>query len=399
MTVPQATTRPTSFVSLYAATFMVGVTMISLGPLLDPILNDLKISLAQGGLVSVAFSVGMLIGVVSLNFLLARVSVKWGLVGAALLQAAGLIASGVLSRGLGSLFVAYLFVGGGCVLLNSLPGMWITSHIKEGADRAMVSMLVFFAVGMMVAPLVIGTALGAGVSWRWVFVAEGAISVGLAVLIAMSPVSNIEGRQNLRLGMLREVINFSPKLYLAVLSASILYIGSEFTFNVWLAKYEIDVFGADRTTAGLAMTLFWVGLLVGRVTAIPLTRRIPAARILAAGAAIWAVFALGVALSVSIEMSLVMAFLSGLGASAGFPIILSFSARFPRWHAGVVFSSVIMAGALGRILFPYLVGPLAESLGFRIAIGLAFVLAGLLSLLALYLHRVAGRTRASSTPE
>ena len=112
-----------------------------------------------------------------------------------------------------------------------------------------------------------------------------------------------------------------------------------------------------------------------------------------AGAAVWAVFALGVALSVSAEMSMVMSFFAGLGASAGFPLILSFSARFPRWHAGVVFSSVIMAGALGRIVFPYLVGPLAESWGFRTAMGLAFVQAGALSLLALYLHRVSGEPR------
>ena len=302
----------------------------------------------------------------------------------------GLLASGLLARGLWSLVLAYLFVGMGCVFLNSLPGMWITSHIKTGADRAMVVMLVFFALGMMVAPLIIGAALGRGATWHSVLLAEAVMSAALAILVALSPVSNIEGRQNLRAHRLREVIGFNPRLFVAVLVASILYIGAEFTFNVWLAKYEIDVFGVDKTLAGLAVTLFWVGLLIGRLVVIPLTRRLPAARILMVGAAVWAVFALGVALSVSSEMSMVMSFFAGLGASAGFPLILSFSARFPRWHAGVVFSSVIMAGALGRIVFPYLVGPLAESWGFRTAMGLAFVQAGALSLLALYLHRVSG---------
>ncbi len=386
--------RPTSFVSLYATTFVVGVTMISLGPLLDPILKDLRIPLAQGGLISVGFAVGMLIGVVALNFLLARVPVKWALVGAASLQALGLVASGWLAQGLWSLMLAYLLVGTGCVLLNSLPGMWITCHIKVGADRAMVTMLVFFALGMMVAPLLIGAALGWGATWHSVLLAEAVMSVALAVLVAFSPVSDIEGRENLRLRRLREVVGFNPRLFAAVLTASIFYIGAEFTFNVWLAKYEIDVFGVGKTLAGLAVTLFWVGLLIGRLVVIPLTRRLPPARILMAGAAVLAVFALGVALSVSPEMSMVLSFFAGLGASAGFPLILSFSARFPRWHAGVVFSSVIMAGALGRIIFPYLVGPLAESLGFRTAMGLAFVLAAALSLLTLYLHRVSGEAQA-----
>ena len=386
--------NPTSFVSLYATTFVVGVTMITLGPLLDPILKDLHIPLAQGGLISVGFAVGMLLGVVSLNFLLARVSVKWGLVGAASLQTIGLIVSGALARGLWSLMLAYVIVGAGCVFLNSLPGMWITSHNKTGADRAMVTMLVFFALGMMVTPLIIGAALGWGATWRTVLLAEAVVSAALAILVAMSPVSNIEGRENLGLRRLREVVGFNPRLFATVLVASIFYIGAEFTFNVWLAKYEIDVFGVDKTVAGLAVTLFWAGLLIGRLVVIPLTRRLPAARILMLGAAVWAVFALGVALAVSPAMSMVMSFFAGLGASAGFPLILSFSARFPRWHAGVVFSSVIMAGALGRIIFPYLVGPFAESWGFRTAMGLAFILAAALSLLTLYLHRVSGEARS-----
>lgn len=362
--------------------------MISLGPLLDPILKDLRIPLAQGGLISVAFAVGMLIGVILLNFLLARVPVKWGLTGAAMLQAAGFVASGLLGRGLGSLMAAYFFVGLGCVFLNSLPGMWITSHLKTGAERAMVTMLVFFALGMMVAPLVIGTALGWGGSWRGVFVAEGVMSVLLALLLGFSPVSDIEGRENLRPRRLWDVIGFNPRLFVTILGASILYIGAEFTFNVWLAKYEIDVFGVDKSVAGLAVTLFWVGLLIGRLVVIPLTRKFHPALILTVGAAVWSVFALGVAVSVSSGMSMAMSFCAGLGASAGFPLILSFSARFPKWHGGVVFSSIIMAGALGRIVFPYLVGPLAETLGFRLAMGLAFVLAAGLSVVALYVHRL-----------
>ena len=386
--------NPTSFVSLYATTFVVGVTMITLGPLLDPILKDLRIPLAQGGLISVGFAIGMLIGVVSLNFLLARVPVKWGLVGAASLQTIGLIVSGALARGLWSLMLAYVIVGAGCVFLNSLPGMWITSHNKTGADRAMVTMLVFFALGMMVTPLIIGAALSWGATWRTVLLAEAVMSAALAILVAVSSVSNIEGRENLGLRRLREVIGFNPRLFAAVLVASIFYIGAEFTFNVWLAKYEIDVFGVDKTVAGLAVTLFWVGLLIGRLVVIPLTRRLPAARILMVGAAVWALFALGVALAVSPAMSMVMSFFAGLGASSGFPLILSFSARFPRWHAGVVFSSVIMAGALGRIIFPYLVGPFAEAWGFRTAMGLAFVLAAALSVLSLYLHRVSGEARS-----
>jgi FHS family glucose/mannose:H+ symporter-like MFS transporter len=379
---------PHSPASLYATTFMVGVVMISFGPLLDPTLKDLGIPLSQGGLPSVGYAIGMLVGVLALNLALARVPVKWALIGAAWLQTLGLAAAGLLAKGLWSLFAAYVVVGAGCVFLNSLPGMWITSHVKAGTGRAMVVLLLFFATGMMVTPLAIGGTLGGGASWRWVLVAEAGLSLALAVLLTLLPVSNIEGRENLRLRQLREVIGFNRRLFGAVLGASVLYIGAEFILNVWLAKFEIDVFSVSKTVASLAVTLFWVGLVVGRLVIVPLTRRFLASRLLMVGTGVMALFALGVALSPSTAVSMAMSFLSGLGASAAFPLILSFSAKFPAWHAGVVFSAVIMAGALGRIVFPYLIGPLADSLGLRIAIGLAFVLAAVLALLSLYLHRV-----------
>lgn len=381
---------PNSYGALFATTFMVGLTMITLGPILDPVLKDLDIPLARGGLLSVAFSVGMLVGVLSLNFLLAKVPVKRGLAGAATIEAAGLLAAGLLARGLWSFFVAYFFVGLGCVFLNSLPGMWVTSHIKQGAERAVVILLVFFALGMMVGPLAIGGALAWGATWRGVLVAEAVLCALLAVAVAVSPISDIEGRENLRVRQLRDVIAFNPRLFFAVLAASILYIGAEFTFNVWLVKFQIDVFGVQKSIANVAMTLFWVGLLVGRGAVLAVTGRFATSRILMVGASVWAVFSVGVALAVNLPMTVAMAFFAGLGASAGFPLILSFSARFPKWHAGVVFSAVIMAGALGRIVFPYLVGPLADSIGFRLAMGLAFLLAAMLALLTLYMYRVSG---------
>jgi fucose permease len=369
--------------------------MISLGPLLDPILADLDIPLAEAGLLSVAFAVGMLVGVIALNFFLARVPARLTIVVATWVEAVGLAVSGLLARGLWSLFATYFLVGLGIVFLNSLPGMWVGSHVKVGTHRAMVVLLLFFAVGMMVTPLLIGAALGLGASWRGVFGAEAVLSALVAILLMVRPMADISGRENLRLPQLRAVIGFNRSLFVAVLVASILYIGSEFILNVWLPKFAIDTFGVGKSVAGLAVTLFWVGLVAGRLAVMGLTKRVTPSYLLAAGMGIMGVFALLAALSVSVEMLMATAFVSGLGASAAFPLILGYSGRFPAWHAGVVYSAVIMAGALGRIIFPYLIGPIAEAAGFRLAMGLAFVLAGACSLLAFYLHRVSGEGEAA----
>lgn len=382
--------RPFTRLPLYATTFLVGVVMISFGPLLDAIIADFDIPRARGGLISVGFAVGMLIGVISLNFFLARVPVKWGLIGASWVQTLALAASGLVARDLWSLFIAYLFVGLGCVLLNSLPGMWITSHVKVGTSHAMVVLLLFFAIGMMVAPVLIGAALGWGATWRWVFIFEAILSLILAVVLTAMPVSDICGRENLRWRQIRDVAGFNPRLLAAIFFSILLYVGAEFILNVWLAKFVIDVFSTTKNTASQAVALFWAGLVIGRLIIIPLSKKYPASSLLMTGTGLMAVFALGLALSSSLTMAMVMAFLSGLGASASYALIASFAGRFQAWHAGVVYSTVVLGAALGRIIFPYLIGPLADSLGFRMAIGLAFVLAAGASLLSLALHRTSG---------
>ena len=117
--------------------------------------------------------------------------------------------------------------------LNSLPGMWVASHVKVGTSHAMVVLLLFFAIGMMVAPVVIGIALGLGVHWRWVFGFEAIVSAVLALWLMVTPISDIPNRENLPFRQLRAVIGFNPALFATVLVVAILYIGAEFTFNVF----------------------------------------------------------------------------------------------------------------------------------------------------------------------
>jgi fucose permease len=173
-----------------------------------------------------------------------------------------------------------------------------------------------------------------------------------------------------------------------VLAAAFTYIGSEFILNVWLSKFEIDTLGANRTWAGLVVTMFWIGLVIGRLALVPFTRRVLASRLLVGCMAVMAVFSLGLALAPNREVSLAVSFLAGLGASAAFPLICSYSGKFPRWHSGVVFSGIIFVSGFGRLVFPYVIGPLAAATTFRVALGLAAFLAAVTIVLGLVLHRV-----------
>ncbi|MFH1834302.1 MAG: MFS transporter, partial [bacterium] len=271
---------PASLLPFYLTQFLSGVVWVSLGPLLNSILQDLDIPLAQGGLPALAFFLGTVLGVASLNLFLARVPVKWCLVGAALLESAGLAASGLLTQGLWSFVGTYFVVGFPCVILAAVTGMWVSAHLRERTAWVLNILMLSSVVGMTVTPLILGALLGRGVSWRWVLAGEAAFALIVAVILSLLPLVDIPRRENLRLRQLRAVAAYNPKLLAAIATASFMYLGAEMTLNVWLPKFEVDVFGATESWAALAVTFYWIGQVVGRLTSIPLTRRFLASSLL-----------------------------------------------------------------------------------------------------------------------
>lgn len=164
--------------------------------------------------------------------------------------------------------------------------------------------------------------------------------------------------------------------------------------NVWLPKFEIDVFGASDSWAGLAVTLFWVGLTAGRLVVMGLTRRFSPSRLLLLCSGAFAVFAVAVALAPGQSTSLVLAVGAGLGASASYGLIGSFAGRFPGWQSPVATSLFILAGGVGSIAFPYIVGPLASAAGFRIALAVLAVPAVVYGAASLLIHSRVGESRS-----
>ena len=355
---------------LYPSQFVCAVIMVSLGPLLDPIMRDLGISLAEGGLVSVGFFLGQVVGIVVLNTHLAKMPAKSALIAGAAVQGMGLVAAGAGSRNLGSLFATYLVVGIGWAWLNTIGWMWVPTHVKKGTAAAALLMVLFFSLGMMLTPIALGLIIDLGATWRWIIAVEGGISLVLSALFVALPLLDIPGRRNVRLADVRQTAASNRGLFLGMVGAAFMYVGAESNLDIWLPKFQLDVFGASDTWASLSVTLFCLGLAAGRLGLRPLTRRYPPSRILLACACALAVMATAVAFAPTQAVSLLLAVGAGLGASASFGIIGSYSSRFPAWQSSVASSVLVLAGGVGGILFPYLTGPIASAGGFRLALAM-----------------------------
>lgn len=368
---PTPAPAPHSLAYLFPITFFSGTILISLGPVLDPIIRDLDVPLSQGGLLATGYAAGRVIALLVLNLCLARVALKWLVVGAALLQAVGLAIPALFVHSLVPLVGALVVVGAAVTFPIVVPVIWIGAYAKHATERAMLLILTFFSLGVVVSPLVIGAALALGAGWRWVFGGEAVFALLIAFAMTALPLADVPGRENIRLGHLREAVAYAPRLLALILVGMFLYIGAEHTLNIWLAEFQVETFTASQGTAATALALFFAGMMAGRYLSVRLTRYLAASRILAISCGLMTAFILLTALVPTLVLSQVCVFLTGLGGSAAYPMLSSYISRYPAKFTGLVFSIITLVVIVSGALFAYAAGPVAEALSMRIALAFA----------------------------
>lgn len=373
----------------YPTAAAAGMAMISLGPLLDAILRDFGVGRAQGGILSLTFFGGMCLAILAINFLLGACSTKATLMMGVAVQGLGLLLCGAVAQSLPVLALTYAVTGFGYGFLTIFPGMFVTSMIKQATERPLGIINGFFAVGVLVTPWAIGQALSLGLTWRAVLLAEGFLSLALLLLYLAAPLPNIPDRRNIRLGQIAEIRRHNPRLLFLILLTLWLYVGAENVFNVWLAKFQIDTFASTASRAGLTVSLFWLGLTIGRFGAVRLLGHAPITRVIQLANWLMAAGIMGVSLSPWRWASEAACFATGLAAAAIFPLAASYVGRFPAWFSGVVFSLGYLAATTGAMLFPYLVGPSADLFGFRLTLFFAALPCIAVALLARPLEQAA----------
>jgi FHS family glucose/mannose:H+ symporter-like MFS transporter len=267
-------------IPLYPGQFLAAMAMASLGPLLDHMMSDLKIPLSQGGIINGGLFAGTAAGIILVNLTMARVPAKWIVTGGTALLGVGLAVGGATARSLWSLFVAFLVAGLAGALILTTCWLWLSAHIKVHMAASALTLTLFFGLGMIVMPVVIGQAVDMGATWRQVMLVEGAFSLVCALVFVFLPLLDVPDRHNVRMVHLKIVARHDPRLLVGMLGAGFMYTGAESVVNVWLPKFQIDVFSSTVTWASLSVTLFWVGLVLGRLGFIPLAKRFPATRLL-----------------------------------------------------------------------------------------------------------------------
>ncbi len=261
------------------AAFAMSVNVIP--PLVTTMVGDLGISLKSFGyLFSVQFFVFMISSFAG-GALLERTGIKPGLLVA--FGLVGLSASFFIMPVL-STFIELLawiillgFSGG---LVETFASVLVSGYDSPGSGRLLNLSQVFYCIGAIAAPQIVALLMDNQIPWKTIFILFGFLELILTILFISFSFHDIRGRSVIESRdagantLRREKSLFTePTFYL--LGFSILfYVLSESFLVFWLPAYLEASYLFSPAQAARGVSLFWTGLIIGRLFAVIIPKRL-----------------------------------------------------------------------------------------------------------------------------
>lgn len=352
-----------------AGFFLSGVLFSFLGAILPLWRHHLTEDFLVVGNYFLALNVGILAAAALAGWVLPGKSVSFLLVLGTSLASGAFLAMAVAPPGDGPWWrvAGILLLGCGNGLLNTGIFHAISPAYRHDAAATIVLAGTFFSLGSMVtALLVAGTFRVYTAASILIFLA---LIPGYFIVVyarAASPESAGQRHPSIRL-VLKDFR--SPA---AVLLTLVLFFqfGNEWAIAGWLALFLIHRLGISPEASLILLAVYWLALLVGRITALVVLPRWRHGRLLLGGV-LAAVLGCTVLLSTDNRFGAVAGILLvGAGFAPVYPLVVEkIGGRFPYYHPGL-FNGLFSCALTGGLLAPWSLGLFASRWGIRVVMWL-----------------------------
>jgi len=367
------------FWPLLAAFGSFGVSLIVVGALLPRILQDFHWSYTAAGVVLAANSVGYFTSTLVSGLLVQRLGLKPVIALGLAIEAVSLFFFGSTPAVSVNLMLN-LLIGVGQGAVEVVVNTSITRMEREGDSHLMMFVHSAFSVGAIVGPVAIGLIVARDLPWQGVYRLIALVVLLIGGLLSLLPFRRIEGSGSIAeqaKPKLRSLLGF-PLLLLSFF-ALFLYVGLEVGVSNWISEYFVRVFGTPASTGAFMVSLFWLGILIGRLSVSLVARGTRQAATLVALALLYTLSILLAVLMRRAAAGGVFFFLASLGCSGFYPLVMNLLGRyFPRSQS-VAVGFAATGGGVGMFLFPLLMSGVSQQYGIRsgfvvyIAMGAALV--------------------------
>lgn len=337
---------------------LVGATLQVRGALVPEFKATFRVSEGLLGLVTPAFTVGFMSAMLVVGLSVGRLSVRRVYVAGVLGSVAAML---VVARApLYPLLLAGVLLRGAATGVFRAVDRPVLSHLYPASRGRVLSLQsMAWAVGATAGPLLV-TAVLLVADWRWVYVLLALAWLPPLVLLrdAGTP-PGIENESSLSPAALGTVLREPAVLGMA---AAVVFLGGvESNFFTWLPYYAGR--SLPRAQANLVLSAYLAAYVPGRYVASRLAGRGRYVDLLLADAAATLVavaltlaFARGVWLFVGV-------FAVGFLVAGAFPLLLAWAMDAVPEFSGPVNALGMVAGQVGFLVFPAVVGGLAERVG------------------------------------
>ncbi len=386
-----ASERNQTVLAVYLSGLLQGIALI-IFPAAGPLFTDPEFHGLSSGQFGVLFT-PQIIAAIAASALSARLAAQFGLKRVLLAGLAAdvvamlLLATSHLFIGAGSLaFVLLLLatgaVGAGFGFTLSALNTYAFDLFPDRADAAVTGLHVLTGMGQVGASLVLNLFLGLGMWWG------APLSVGIALALMLA----FQLRLSMALALVEEVKSQAAtgmrrlpgRIWLYAL-AVFLYGASEATFGSWSPIYLAQDAGLAIMEAGLALSVFWGMVTIGRVLFTLIAARLkPRALYGMSPFVVVGVFLALPSLSGFVPNMAGLG-LAGLALSFFFPYSVSLASAEEPELAPAVSGTLVAAIMLGTGVTANVVGLVREAVGLSMVFRLSSVHALLMAAVAVYL--------------
>ena len=365
---------------LAAASLSVGafaLTYALVGPVLTSVMEAFGMDDAAGGFISGVMQFGFFASALTGGYFADKLGMR-----RLMLLSTGMLSVGAflcaISPNSVVLVAGLIAVGLGAGIVEGVGSALVNHVFEEKSAPALNFVQAVFGVGALTAPVLGALVLRFADGWRLGFGLCAAVSL-VATLCQFILPRKTDGDHRLDLSIVKQLASDGGFLLLCL--TLFLYVCGEMGCASWVSAFVEREQGLPKSLAALTATLFWGGMLLGRIAYLRLTMTVKLTVLLK----ICALLAMGfIGAGIAAPegwQSMALFGLGGMALSGLWPTIVAVGGQ---WYAkyGATGTGVLVAiGGLGVITMPYLIGLLSESLGLRTA--MYFDLPALLAVAAL----------------
>jgi fucose permease len=344
-----------------------------LGPITPFLQDELRLSYTISSLHFTAFAVGMLVTGLTGDILVRRAGRARSIwVGAGGLSLGAILL--ILGRNpLMTIGAAFVMGWIGSLIVVIVPAALAEEHPQKSAV-AISEANTISSVVCALAPLLVGWFAYTLFGWRFALILGALALLILFVFLGKSAAPAVS-KTGLNPGGAR-----LPFLYWVYWLALMASVAIEFCMVFWSANYLENVLGMDKSSAAQAVSLFLVGMIVGRFACSRLShtiqpRKLVVASILLAGAGFLLYWT-----APSPWVGMVALVITGLGVASLYPLIISLALASSAGNTVQASMRATLASGTAILSLPLVLGRLADLVGLRQAYA---VVAGLLVLVLL----------------